>query len=118
MMWSVIFRVDVRWASASNPGRVDQYLAAQGRAVRGLQLQVGVDARAFAGRHLLDLPADLVEGEARVGVQGDPGQGVGRGVPTEAQHGELVVDGLVAAALQLGFEVVVDERRLAGGKGA
>ena len=95
-------------------GRIDDDLAAHLRAAAGLELQVGVDAPALAGRQFLDRTAQPVEREARIGVEGEARQHavfVALGV---ADHREAVVDGLVPRALQRLADVVVDERGLAG----
>jgi hypothetical protein len=99
-------------------GRVDDDLAAQVLAATGLELQVGVDARAFADGDLVDLGADLVEGEARVGIQCHPRQGVRFLLVAVADDGEAVVHRLVATALQLFAKIVVDEGGLARREGA
>ena len=51
-------------------------------------------------RNLLDFTTDLVEGNRGSESSAWPG-GRGRRVAAEAQHCELVIDRLVAAALQL-----------------
>ena len=99
-------------------GGVDEDLAAQGLAGTGLELQVGVDATPLARRHLLDVLGNVIEWKARVRVQGDAGKGVGGGLARIADDGEPIVDRLVAAALDLVAQKMVDKGRLAGGKGA
>ena len=95
-------------------GRVDDDLAPDLRLGAGLQLQVGVDAPALAGRQLLDRAAQPVEREAGVGVEGEARQHPGVVAVRVADHREAVVDGLVPGELQILPDVVVDERGLAG----
>ena len=92
--------------------RIDENLASQRFAPAGLELEIGIDPAAFAGGHALDVAADLVEGEARVGVEREAGQGAWGVVGSEADHGELVVHGLVPGRLEPCLQKVVDERRL------
>ena len=92
--------------------RIDEYLAAQRFAPAGPELEVGVDPASLAGGHALDVTADLIEGEARVGVEGEAGQGARRIVGSEADHRELVVHGLIPGRLEPGLQEVIDERRL------
>jgi hypothetical protein len=98
-------------------GGVDQDLSPQPLAGAGLELQIGVDALAFAGGHQVDILGDLVEGEARVRVERDPGQGVTRRRAAVADNGKPVVHRLVAGALKRLTEEVIDEGGFAGGKG-
>ena len=78
------------------PRRVDEDLPSQRFAPAGLELEVGVDPPAFAAGHALDVAADLVEGETRIGIEREAGQGARRLVVAEADDGELVVDRLVS----------------------
>ena len=103
MMWSVMRRVED--------------LALEQLAGAGLELQVGIHAPALAGRHRLDVAADLIERETGIGIQGQAGQGPRHGVAAEADDGELVVHRLIAGILQRITQVLVDEGRLAGRKG-
>ena len=97
-------------------GGVDEDLAAQLLAGAGLQLQIGVDAVAFALGDLLDLIGHLIEREAGVRIEGHAGQRVGGGLLAVADDGKLVVHRLVAGTLQGVVDVMVDEGRFAGAK--
>src|SRR5690606_3312961 len=76
--------------------RVDDDAPAYLLAVAGFQLQIRVEAAAFAARDLVDLLADVVERKARVAVEREGRQHLRRAVTSVADHRELVVDGLVA----------------------
>jgi hypothetical protein len=60
----------------------------------------------------------MVKGKPRVRVQGAARQRAVGAFAAETDHRELVVYGLVARALQLAAQVVVDEGGLAAGEGA
>ena len=101
------------------PGGVDDDLSPDLRARAGLELEVGVDAPPLARRHLLDVPAHLVEREPRVGVEGESRKRARAALAgAEADCGETVVHRLVARDLDRLAEIAVDEGRLAGREGA
>ena len=100
------------------PGGIDEDLAAQCLGLAGLELQVRIHAAALAVGDFLDLAADLVEREARVAVQRQPWQDPALFFGAIADHGEAVVHRLVAGALQLGADVLVEKGRFAGRKSA
>jgi hypothetical protein len=100
------------------PRRVDEDLAAQRLRAAGLQLQVGIHAPAVPLGDLFYVVADLVEGQARVAVQGQAGQHRWRVFGAVADHREFVVHRLIAGALQLLPGVLIEKRGLARGKGS
>ncbi len=81
-------------------------------------MQVGVDALPLAARHLIDAVGDAIEGEARVRVQGHPGEGMGSWRAAVADDGEAVIHRLVSGALEFLPQEVVDEGGLAGREGS
>jgi len=100
------------------PGGIDEDHAAQLFAGAGAQADIGIDASAFAGLHLLQFLAHLVEGEPQVGIERRAGQHPAFAGGIVADDRELVVHGMGAGLLHGEIEIVVDERGLAGGKGA
>ncbi len=89
--------------------RIDENLTAQVFAVAGLELQVGIHPRAFAGGDGFQIPAHLIEGKAGVGIESESRQHALLVVVAVADDRELVVDGLVAGYLQLVSQIEVDE---------
>ena len=97
---------------------VDQDLAANAFGIAGLHLQVAVDTLAFALGNLFDVMADAIEGKARVCVERNTGKRMARTLLAETDDGEFVVNSLVATALQLLSEKMVDEGRFSGREGS
>jgi hypothetical protein len=52
---------------------IDDDLSAKMIAVAGFELQVGIDPRPFAGGDGFQVTTHLIEGEARIGIQGETG---------------------------------------------